>query len=93
MRRARRRLLAERLGVDVSLVSDDPTELAQAARLLSSRGGLGRIDTGAYAPAPRVANDPEDGMWMPDGSVATDWFTLLAALLAVTDEDDDDFIR
>ncbi|MEL6891884.1 MAG: hypothetical protein AAFP84_09820, partial [Actinomycetota bacterium] len=93
VRQARRRLLAERLGVDVSLVSDDPIELARAARLVAARGGLGRIDTGAYSPAARVANEPEDSMWLPDGSVATDWFVLLAALLGQTDEDDDDFIR
>jgi hypothetical protein len=92
VRAARRRLLADRLGIDEGLVSDDPVAIVSAARRLSQRGGLGRIDPAAYAPGPRTA-DPADDLWLPDGTASVDWLVALAALLAQADDSGDDFIR
>lgn len=93
VRAARRTLLSDRLGIDISLVSDDPVDLVHAARLLNARGGLGRVDTEAYAVAARVADAVDDPMWLPDGTDAADWFTVLAALLGQNDSTGDDFVR
>jgi len=92
VRAARRRLLADRFGIDETLVSDDPAAIVSAARRLAQRGGMGRIDPTAYTPAARTA-DATDDLWLPDGSTATDWLVALAALLAQADGGGDDFIR
>lgn len=71
----RRRLLAGRLGVEVTSLPDDPVEMVRAVRDLSSRGGFGRLAADRIrAPDPTLttSTDPSTisdvDLWDPDGS-------------------------
>ncbi len=67
--RFRRQLLADRLGLPVELVPDDPAELVDAVCTLGERGGGGRLATDAVVPPDPVPSEIEKSIWNRDGSM------------------------
>lgn len=84
VRRFRRALVGGRLGLDPSLVPDDPAELVDAIRRLGDRGDSVRLATAAIvAPDPSPTATDRD-IWNRDGSLQTGfdpigWITALTA--------------
>lgn len=73
--RFRRCLLANRLGVEIAELPDDPVELTEAVRALSARGGFGRLAADRIRPPQEEASTlrsdsafTEADVWNPDGS-------------------------
>jgi hypothetical protein len=71
----RRQLCADRLGVSLGQVPDDPTDLVDGVRALITRGGFGRLVAERIRPpaeAPTTAlpasTFTEADIWNPDGS-------------------------
>ena len=79
----RRALIAGRLGLPVSLLPEDPSELVRGLRQLSERGGGLRLSPQTLdEPAP-MPTDLDVAAWNPDGSPvagfnAMTWLTTLA---------------
>lgn len=89
----RRTLIAARLSLRPTQIPDDPAELVEAIRLLSSHGGAGRLvhERPAVAPAAGAAASADPDILNPDGSHAPGaspalWFeSLLASSLLAGD--------
>lgn len=84
----RQQLLADRLGLPITRVPNDPAELVQAVRALDLRGS----NKLAATPITRPATTPGSGdldIWNPDGSKSglsvASIATLFASALALTD--------
>ncbi|HEY5923115.1 MAG TPA: hypothetical protein VIV11_15655, partial [Kofleriaceae bacterium] len=84
VRQFRRQLVAERLGLPVSLVPNDPADLVAAIKKVVKRAG-GRIAPFVLAAAELPVTDTDKDVWNRDGAKipATfnlmEWFSLLAA--------------
>lgn len=88
----RRQLCADRLGVTLAQVPDDPADLVDAARALVARGGFGRLAVDRLRPPPEAPTTLTGGstftevdVWNPDGSPPIG-FNLLSAVLQLTPE-------
>jgi hypothetical protein len=84
IRRFRRRLVADRLGLPVSLVPEDPAELVTSVRRLAERGRGGRLATDAVLAPDPMPTDTDKDIWNRDGSPQPGfdpvaWITSLAA--------------
>jgi hypothetical protein len=71
----RRQLCADRLGVSLAEVPDDPADLVAAARALVARGGFGRLAAERLRPPVPEATTAagaftEVDVWNPDGSAS-----------------------
>jgi hypothetical protein len=84
------RLLADRLGIPVNRVPDDPAELVKAIRDLDSRGSERLSATKIARPATKPQNADIDA-WNPDGSKSgltlASIATAFASFVALTDAD------
>lgn len=80
VRTARLQLLATMLGMDATLIPDDPEDCFDALVQMNAGGGLGRVKPGLYAPKddPTTAGDLD--AWNPDGRALQNWLTFFAAL-------------
>lgn len=84
VRQFRRRLVAERLGLPLSLVPNDPADLVAAVRRVVKRAG-GRIAPFVLSPAELPVTDADQDAWNRDGARIPpsfnlmEWFGLLAA--------------
>ncbi len=94
LRQFRHQLSADRLGVDMAAVPDDPADLIDAARSLAARGGFGRLAAERLRPpeTPQPTDldaFTEDDVWNPDGSPSKmlTWLSLLATLPTAVSED------
>lgn len=72
----RRQLCADRLGVSLAEVPDDPADLVAAARALVARGGFGRLAAERLRPpvpaeTTAAGTFTEVDVWNPDGSPST----------------------
>lgn len=87
--RFRRQLCADRLGIALAEVPDDPTALVDGARALVTRGGFGRLVADRIRPpqaAPTTVSGTtftEADVWNPDGSPPTG-LNPLTAILSLT---------
>jgi hypothetical protein len=81
-------LLADRLGIPVNRVPEDPAELVKAIRELDTRGTERFSATPITRPSPTPQNADID-IWNPDGSQTTlspsSIATLFASAVALTD--------
>lgn len=69
VRRFRLTLIAERLGMPLALVPEDPQQLVMALRRLVAHGGLGRLTTEKIdAPDPAPTAIDRDDVWDRDGT-------------------------
>lgn len=82
VRGARLQLMANALGVPVTLVPDDPEDVLAAVKDMNARGGFGRVTPAAYPPAADPTSTADHDIWNPDGrpGVVTDWLTFFASL-------------
>lgn len=83
----RRQFCADRLGVTVAEVPDDPADLVDGVRALVTRGGFGRLVADRIRPPEEVPSTlqpgttfTEDDVWNPDGSTPTGLNPLVALL-------------
>lgn len=79
----RRQLIADRLGLELRELPEDPSDLVDAVRVLVARGGFGRLAAERLRPptqAPTTASGSftEADVWNPDGS-PSEVLNLLAA--------------
>jgi len=95
LRQARRQLIADRLGVDVSLIGDDMAQLRATIGRLNAAGGLQRVQPNVY-PAALDSTAPSDQeVWNPDGRPGgtSDWLLFLGALSGNAADDVNNAIR
>lgn len=95
---ARRQLIADRLGIAVNLVPDDPAHMLEAIRRLVAAGGLLRLVPNAYTGVSSAAPpSPTDLIvWNPDGRPGTgyvDGFVVLAGVITAGGVDINNAIR
>lgn len=83
VRAFRRRLIAERLGLAVSLVPDDPADLVASIKRVVKRGG-GRITPFLLSPAELPVTDADKDAWNRDGATIPADFDLLSWLGLLT---------
>lgn len=82
LRQARRQLIADRLGVDVSLIGDDMAQLRATLTRLNLAGGLQRVHPNVYPAAADTTSITDQQIWNPDGRPGgtSDWYLFLGAL-------------
>lgn len=82
LRQARRQLIADRLGVDVSLIGDDMAQLRATLQRLNLSGGLQRVLPNVYPAAADTTPATDLQIWNPDGRPGgtSDWLLFLGAL-------------
>ncbi|MFT3953289.1 MAG: hypothetical protein QM722_02435 [Piscinibacter sp.] len=82
LRQARRQLIADRLGVDVSLIGDDMAQLRTTIHRLNLAGGLQRVQPNVYPAAADTTTAADLQIWNPDGRPGgtSDWLLLLGGL-------------
>ena len=83
---ARRRLVADRLGIDLALVPDTAAELAAAIALLVRRNTGARLAREAFTLRDDPTSPADRAVWNPDGSDPA-ILTLLAAAVGSTADD------
>ncbi len=85
IRQARRALIAGRLGLDVELVPENPSDLMEALRLLPNRDGGRRLTTRSVLSTKETATTTDNDIWNPDASPGSgfDIATFLASLIAI----------
>jgi len=83
---ARRRLVADRLGVDTALLPDVATELAGAIRLLAQRRGGARLARDAFPVHPDGTSTGDRAVWNPDGGDPAVLSLLLGAVGTTADD-------
>lgn len=95
LRRARRQLIADRLGVDVSLVGDDMAQLRATIQRLNLAGGLQRVQPNVYPAAADTTTTTDQQIWNPDGRPGgtSDWLLLLGALTGTAADEVNNAIR
>lgn len=95
VRAARRQLLADRLGVAVTLVPDDARQMLRSVERLNAAGGLQRVATGIYAAADDTTSDADRSVWNPDGTPGgtSDWYLFLGGLAGTLGTDVNNAIR
>lgn len=95
IRNARRQLFADRLGLDIALVPDDPADMLDSVRATNRAGGLLRVRPDAFPAAEDPTNDTELSIWNPDGKPGTvsDWFLFFGALAGDVADDVNNAIR
>ncbi|MCP4504969.1 MAG: hypothetical protein GY826_01055, partial [Fuerstiella sp.] len=79
---ARRQLLADRLGVDITLIANDFNDCFFAIQAHNNNGGLLRVEPDAYTAKDDATSPADLDIWNPDGTTAgiSDWFLFLAGL-------------
>ncbi|TXC62079.1 hypothetical protein FSC37_23170 [Piscinibacter aquaticus] len=82
LRQARRQLMADRLGVDISLIGDDMAQLRATLQRLNLAGGLQRVLPNVYPAADDTTSTTDRQIWNPDGRPGgtSDWLLFLGAL-------------
>jgi hypothetical protein len=82
LRQARRQLIADRVGLDVSLVGDDMAQLRETLHRLNLAGGLQRVQPNVYTAAADSTSPADLQIWSPDGRPggSSDWLLLLGRL-------------
>ena len=95
LRQARRQLIADRLGVDVSLIGDDMAQLRATISRLNLAGGLNRVQPNIYPAAVDVTSSTDLEVWNPDGRPGgtSDWYLLLSTLSSAAAEEVNNAIR
>lgn len=95
LRQARRQLIADRLGVDVSLIGDDLVQLRATLQRLNLSGGLQRVLPNVYPAAADTTSATDLQIWNPDGRPGgtSDWLLFLGALAGTAADDVNNAIR
>ena len=95
LRQARRQLIADRLGVDVSLIGDDMAQLRATIHRLNLVGGLQRVQPSVYPAAADTTSATDLQIWNPDGrpSGTSDWLLMLGGLTGTTADQVNNAIR
>ncbi|MGQ3051908.1 MAG: hypothetical protein ACT6S0_09000, partial [Roseateles sp.] len=95
LRQARRQLIADRLGVDVSLIGDDMAQLRATISRLNLAGGLQRVQPDAYPAAADATSATDLQIWNPDGRPGgtSDWLLLLGGLTGTAADEVNNAIR
>lgn len=95
LRQARRQLIADRLGVDVSLIGDDMAQLRATIHRLNLAGGLQRVQPNVYPAAADTTTATDLQIWNPDGRPGgtSDWLLLLGALTGTAADEVNNAIR
>jgi hypothetical protein len=95
LRNARRQLFADRLGLDIALVPDDPADMLDSVRATNEAGGLLRVRPDAFPAADDPTNATELSIWNPDGKpgAVSDWFLFFGALAGDVADDVNNAIR
>ena len=95
LRQARRQLIADRLGVDVSLIGDDMAQLRATIHRLNLAGGLQRVQPNVYPAAADTTSSTDLQIWNPDGRPGgtSDWLLLLGGLTGTAADEVNNAIR
>ncbi|KQW49628.1 MULTISPECIES: hypothetical protein [unclassified Roseateles] len=95
LRQARRQLIADRLGVDVSLIGDDMAQLRATINRLNLAGGLQRVQPNVYPAAADTTSATDLQIWNPDGRPGgtSDWLLLLGGLTGTAADEVNNAIR
>lgn len=95
LRQARRQLIADRLGVDVSLIGDDMAQLRATIHRLNLAGGLQRVQPNVYPAAADTTSTTDLQIWNPDGRPGgtSDWLLLLGGLTGTSADEVNNAIR
>lgn len=95
LRQARRQLIADRLGVAVSLIGDDMAQLRATIHRLNLAGGLQRVQPNVYPAAADTTSSTDQQIWNPDGRPGgtSDWLLLLGALTGTAADEVNNAIR
>lgn len=95
LRQARRQLIADRLGVSVSLIGDDMAQLGATIRRLNLVGGLQRVQPNVYPAAADTTSVIDLQIWNPDGRSGgtNDWLLLLGGLSGPAHDEVNNAIR
>ena len=82
IRQARRQLMADRLGVDISLIGDDMGQLRDTVQRLNLSGGLQRVQPNVYPAAADSTSSADLDVWNPDGRPggSSGWLLFLGSL-------------
>jgi hypothetical protein len=82
IRQARRQLMADRLGVDISLIGDDMAQLRDTVQRLNLSGGLQRVQPNVYPAAADSTSSADLDVWNPDGRPggSSGWLLFLGSL-------------
>jgi hypothetical protein len=85
VRELRKRLIANRLGLNEELLPDNPSDLIEALVLLTGRDGGRRLSTRNVLGSTETAGASDATIWNPDGSPGTAFnlAAFLASLLAI----------
>ena len=88
-------MIADRLGVDVSLIGDDMAQLRATISRLNLAGGLNRVQPNIYPAAVDVTSSTDLEVWNPDGRPGgtSDWYLLLSTLSSAAAEEVNNAIR
>ena len=95
LRQARRQLVADRLGVDISLIGDDMAQLRATINRLNLAGGLQRVQPNVYPAAADTTSTADLQIWNPDGRPGgtSDWLLLLGGLTGTAADEVNNAIR